>query len=247
MAPQYYSALTEQMYIAYLGRPAENRGLQAFSNKLDAAATTAEPLKLDQLARVYMGTPALVDLLTDLANSEESIALYGANTPLDTYVNSIFIELFNRPAKAAGLAYWVSQISEGKISRAAAPMEIMAGAYANTTDVAQSAIDRAVVANKTSVALHFTASIDTIDELIMYRGPVATQSAHDMLHTVTSTTDVPAFQSSIDDVLYKLTLFGYAAAAPSSGETAVQADLYIASAATVDPHVQVTLVGIAVA
>lgn len=251
MASQYYSTLTEQLYIAYLGRPADIRGLRPFSEKLAAAVHTTQAPDLGRIAQAYMGTPALVDLLSDMANSAESVALYGANTPLDTYVNSIFLELFNRPVKAAGLAYWTGQISEGKISRAAAPLEIMAGAYANTTDVAQAAIDRAVINNKTSVALHFTASIDTIDEFVGYSGTAAARTAHDMLHTVTATTDVAAFQAAIDAVIEKIEVAGYGSINNPRGNYMQQTDHLASADSEVAPtsfplvdHSHVTLVGV---
>ncbi len=193
MAAADFYNLTQELYISYFGRPADPRGLEAFAQALSDANAPTDIVELNAAYKTNAGLKALVD---SFGTSTESATLY-SSVDVDTFVNSIFLNVLGRAPKLAGLNYWNAEISSGRVTRAGAALSIMAGAFANTTDPVQAAIDQAVVLNKVAVAANFTASIDNVDELIAYKGAAAAGTAREMLHTVDQNTNVTTFQTTV--------------------------------------------------
>ncbi|MFP5393486.1 MAG: DUF4214 domain-containing protein, partial [Gammaproteobacteria bacterium] len=198
MAASAYYDLTQQVYISYFGRPADPRGLEAFATGLSNANA---PTTIGELNTAYKTNPAIKSLVDSFATSTESATLYGS-ADTDTFINSIFLNVLNRPAKLEGLNFWNTEISSGRVTKAGAALAIMAGAYANTT--AQGLSDQAVINNKVAVANSFTTGIDTVEELIAYKGAAAANTARNMLHNVVETTTVTGFQATVDATLTNL-------------------------------------------
>ena len=98
--------------------------------------------------------------------SRESQDLYGLSLPLK--INSIYHNLFNRNAEAAGLQYWSTLVATGRISAPAAALEILKGAQGS---------DAAAVQNKLAASSAFTQALDTPAEVAGYAGMAAALSA----------------------------------------------------------------------
>src|SRR5579871_4637464 len=94
-----YSAVVQELYVAYFGRPADYFGLQNFEAALAAAGA---PTDAGALVGAYSTNSAVKTLIDSFGNSAESAALYGSGST-ESFVNAIFENLFNRPAAVAGL------------------------------------------------------------------------------------------------------------------------------------------------
>jgi hypothetical protein len=93
-----------QLYLAYLGRPADPAGTSFY---LDNPAWT-----LHSAAQAF-----------EAAAESAYEASSGA-----AYVDEIYRNLFNRGAEAAGSAYWLGEVAAGRVSLAFLPMAILLGA-----------------------------------------------------------------------------------------------------------------------
>ncbi len=208
MAAADYYVVTQQLYISYFGRPADPRGLEAFAQALSDAGA---PTGVVELSAAYKTNAAIKGLVDGFGASTESAKLY-ASGDVDTFVNSVFLNVLGRPAKFAGLNYWNAEITSGRVTKAEAAMKIMAGAFANTTDPTQAAIDQAVINAKVAVASNFTHAIDSAETLMAYKGATAAGTARTMLQSVSDLTNVSAFNATIASTLVDLV----AAAVPTT-------------------------------
>ncbi|HEY8024512.1 MAG TPA: DUF4214 domain-containing protein [Burkholderiaceae bacterium] len=182
-----YGTVVQQLYIAYFGRPADSGGLTNFSAALQAAGAPAD---IGNLSVAYTSNPTLKALIDSFGTSAESQTLYGSGTT-SSFVTAIFQNVLGRAPASSGLAFWVTAIDSGNLTKADAALAIMAGAEANTTT--QGRLDAALIANRITIAENFTSTISTS----AYVGPAAAADARTMLGTVTSTTDPAAFQATI--------------------------------------------------
>ena len=142
----------QQAYLAYFGRPADVSGLSFYADKTEA-----------QVVAAFSASP-------------ESQAFFGSLNTL-AQINTIYQNLFNRPAEPAGLTYWSGEINAGRLSLAQASMGILNGA--------QNA-DKIAVSNKLAASTAFTAALDTTDEMIGYQGTAVITSARAFLASVSS-------------------------------------------------------------
>jgi Ca2+-binding RTX toxin-like protein len=142
----------QQAYLAYFGRPADVSGLSFYNDKSEA-----------QVIAAFSASP-------------ESQAFFGSLNTL-AQINTIYQNLFNRPAEPAGLTYWSGEINAGRLSLAQASMGILNGA--------QNA-DKIAVSNKLAASTAFTAALDTTDEMIGYQGTAVITSARAFLASVSS-------------------------------------------------------------
>ena len=129
-------------YLAYFGRPVDATGVQFFASRSEGEVAAA------------------------FDASRESQDLYGLSLPLK--INSIYHNLFNRDAEAAGLQYWNTLVATGRISAPAAALEILKGAQGS---------DAAAVQNKLAASSAFTRALDTQAEVAGYAGMAAALSA----------------------------------------------------------------------
>jgi len=201
MAAQDYTAVVQQLYVSYFGRPADYFGLQNFSAQLDAMGAPKTFAAL-QAAVGANGASPLAQLVNSFNNSAESVALYGNDNSqigVSKFVAAIYQNVLGREADTAGFNFWVNAISSGTLSKANAAAAITAAASTNTS--AQGMQDAITVANKLTVATTFTAALDTPTEFNAYAGDAAAATGRSLLQGVSNTTDVTAYQANIDDAI----------------------------------------------
>ena len=203
MAAQDYTAVVQQLYVSYFGRPADFYGLQNFSAQLDAigAPTTFAAVQA-AVGGDRAGTTALSKLVNTFSNSAESIALYGNDNSqigVSKFVAAIYQNVLGREADTAGFNFWVNAIASGTLTKANAAAAITQAATANTT--AQGLLDAQTVANKVAVATAFTTALDTPSELNAYAGDAAAASGRGLLTGVNSSTNVTAYQTTINSTI----------------------------------------------
>ncbi len=118
----------QKAYIAYYGRPADVAGQDYWVGQLKAAGNS-----LDSIINAF-------------GNSAEAQTLYGGQT-IQQQITKIYQQEFNRAPEQGGMDFWVTQISNGKVSAAAAALAILQGASGN---------DKVIASNKLVVASAFT-------------------------------------------------------------------------------------------
>lgn len=203
MAAVDYNGVVQQLYVSYFGRPADYFGLQNFTAQLNAigAPTTFAGLNAAVQADAT-GTSALSRLVNSFSASGEATNLYGTDTTqlgVSKFVAAIYQNVLGREADAEGFAFWVKAITSGDVTRASAAADITAGALVNTS--AQGMLDKMTVEKKLAVATNFTTALDLPSEFNAYAGDAAAASARGLLQGVTSTTDVAAYQSTVDTTI----------------------------------------------
>lgn len=145
----------QQLYLAYFGRPADIDGLGFYASNPN--------LDIWSVAAAFSASP-------------ESQALYGAGFSDET-INAIYQNLFNRDAEPAGLLYWSTEVTSGRLTAAGAAYAIFLGAQNE---------DKVAVQNKMAISAAFTTALDTDLEITGYTGDAAAAAARTFLHTVTS-------------------------------------------------------------
>jgi hypothetical protein len=203
MAAQDYTAVVQQLYVSYFGRPADFYGLQNFSAQLDAIGAPKTFAAVQAAVGADAGgTTALSKLVNTFSNSAESIALYGNDNSqigVSKFVAAIYQNVLGREADTAGFNFWVNAIASGTLTKANAAAAITQAATANTT--AQGMLDAQTVANKVAVATAFTTALDTPSELNAYAGDAAAASGRGLLTGVNSSTNVTAYQTTINSTI----------------------------------------------
>ncbi|NRR29090.1 DUF4214 domain-containing protein [Oxalobacteraceae bacterium] len=138
------AAQIQALYVAYFNRPADYFSLPAWQTKADA------------LGLAYVANAFSV--------AKEYTDLYAGKSLADT-VNSIYLNLFNRPAEAAGLVHWVNLIQSGQTDIGHVALDILNGA--------QNA-DLISVTSKVAAATTFTTSLaNSADGIRGYDGDAA--------------------------------------------------------------------------
>ena len=192
IASDYQNAVQE-LYVAYFGRPADATGLVNFENALLAAHA---PTDIQGLNAAYNTSPAIQSLLNNFGTSAESIALYGTGNTA-AFVSAIYQNVLGRTPVAGdpGAAWWVNEITSGRLTQGNAALSIMAGALVNTT--AQGILDGELINNRIAAASYFTAQLSYISGgAVVYSGNAAAAAARTMLSEVTATTTATAYQTS---------------------------------------------------
>jgi S-layer protein len=205
MAATDYTALVQQLYISYFGRPADTYGLQAFTTQLNTLGAPTTAAALDALVQ-SQPTGAIAQLVNSFSASPESVALYGTGTSIleiSKFVNAIYNNVLHRDADTGGGTYWINAIMSGALSKANAALAITNGALANTSE--QGLRDAATVKNTLSVATEFTDSLDSIPKINAYAGDAAAAAARGLLLGVSDTTVVADYQVQIDATITALT------------------------------------------
>lgn len=152
-----YTEAVQKLYVAYFSRPADAAGLTYWENVVTANG----------------GNTAAVS--TAFANSQEYKDTFVGQSQYQI-INTIYMNLFGRPAEPAGLAYWGQGLINGTFTVAEAVTTI-AGAAQGT--------DATAYANKVAAATAFTAALDTSAEILGYSGTAANLAAKTFLAGVT--------------------------------------------------------------
>ncbi|KTT46052.1 hypothetical protein RSA46_04630 [Pseudomonas oryzihabitans] len=199
MAASDYTNQIQQIYLAYLGRPADPAGLAYWADQVDSQG--------GDLSVVLSGFSA----------SAESAALYGEMSTQQT-ISAIYSTLFKRDADDAGVAYWQEQIESGAVDPAQAALAILLGAQdsditaANNKLTAANAFTASVEASGTTgyseadalaVGRDFLNSIDASDESIADLDTAVAAAVAQATGMDTPTTPepepTPAFTATLDD------------------------------------------------
>ena len=186
-----YQAVTQALYVAYFGRPADPAGLANFESALLAVDA---PVDIAGLSAAYTTNPAVKSLIDSFGTSQESIKLYGSGNA-SSFVTAVFQNVLGRTPQAGGLAFWSSAINAGTLSQGDAALAIMAGALASQSP--QGLLDAQLINNRLAVAANFTAAVSREDAGDAYSGTGAAQSARTMLSAVAASTDPGAYQTSV--------------------------------------------------
>ncbi|WP_313409429.1 DUF4214 domain-containing protein [Stutzerimonas kunmingensis] len=118
----------QELYIAYLGRPADKAGLDYWMAELNA-----EPAVL-----------TLEDLRANFVNEQPEYANTYGGLSTAQIVAKIYENLFGREGEAEGLAYWTGEVQSGNV-----PVDMLLVAFLNGASEA----DRAVVDQKVEDAM----------------------------------------------------------------------------------------------
>jgi Ca2+-binding RTX toxin-like protein len=210
----------QKLYIAYFNRPADPLGLAYWENQaaLNGGSTAA-------IANAFSA-------------SAEYKSLYDGKSSAQI-VNALYLNLFGRPAEAAGLDFWVTRLDNQTLNVGNIAFAILSGAQNS---------DRLVVENKATAAAQFTTNVNLPAEITAYSSAAASAIAKAWLAAVTDTpASLNAALSSVDSTIASIV----ALSAPVSpgGDTPTPltltltagtdnltggegADLFIASAAT---------------
>ncbi|HEY0846259.1 MAG TPA: DUF4214 domain-containing protein [Noviherbaspirillum sp.] len=207
---EYYDVV-QQLYVAYFGRATDSAALINFAGTLKSYGASSN---IQELNTAYANNAQIRDLIDTFGTSAESNALYTGDTT--SFVTAVFQNVLNRPPQTDGLTFWRDAIDEGRLTKANAALAIMAGALANTS--AQGVLDAALINNKIRVATNFTCSIDTASEMNGYRGSGPASMVRSMLANVTSSTDVEAFQATVESTLSSMA--GSSGASPQGHQDA---------------------------
>lgn len=181
--PEQYTDVVQQIYMAFLGRPADAVGLGFWAQ---AFADRRAPTTIAGFISAYPTDASTKNLVDNFVNSAESLSLYTGNNA--AFINAVYLNAFNRNAEIAGRDFWSGFLDRGQISRAQAAMWILAGAQND---------DAIVAAKRIQAATYFTAALDNATKILRYSGPITNQAARELLGTITATTDMEAFKSTI--------------------------------------------------
>ena len=198
-----YSALVQELYVAYFGRPADAAGLVNFENALLAADAPAD---IADLANAYATNAAVKSLIDSFGTSAESTTLYGTVesnlASAQAFVTSVFEHVLNRAPAAAGLAFWANAIMTGSLSIGDAALSIAVGAQTNST--AQGLLDAQTIANKLAVAAEFTSAVSDATGLDEYKGAAAANIARALLSGVDNATVPAAYLGNVQSAVASL-------------------------------------------
>ena len=121
-APAEYSELVQRIYLAYLGRPADFRGIGFWQ---DAFSKRKLPLDVANLIGAYSTDDAVKQVIDSFAAGAESQALYTGNNA--AYINTIYRNIFNREVEPGGLAFWSGFLDRGDLTRGQVVLWILNG------------------------------------------------------------------------------------------------------------------------
>lgn len=150
----------QKLYVAFFNRPADFLGLQYW---------------IDQ-ATANGGSTAVV--ANAFSASTEYKAIYSGLSTAQI-INTVYMNLFNRPAEPAGLSFWGGVYDKGYLTLANIAISIANGAQND---------DLTTLNAKVTAATNFTANLDTTNEIVGYSGDAANAVAKAWLSTITSST-----------------------------------------------------------
>ena len=186
-----YQTVVQELYLSYFGRAADPAGLSNFETALANAGAADD---IQGLVTGYSSNPALKSLIDSFGTSAESSALYSNNSTTE-FVTAIFKNVLGRAPQQAGLDFWVSAISSGRVTKGDAALSIMAGALANTT--AQGLLDADLINNRITTADYFTEQVNSQNAVPYYKGAGAATIARTNLSAVTAQTNTVSYQPMV--------------------------------------------------
>ncbi|HEX8954670.1 MAG TPA: DUF4214 domain-containing protein, partial [Burkholderiaceae bacterium] len=198
LAASDYQNVTQALYVAYFGRPADPHGLANFETALMNAGAPAD---VAGLSEAYAANSAVKALIDSFGTSQESAKLYGSGNS-SAFVTAIFRNVLGRTPAADGLSFWSNAIDAGTLSQGDVALAIMAGALSNQST--QGLLDAQLITNRLTVAANFTGALSRQDVPDAYSGAAAAQSARTMLAAVTAGTDAVDYQATVQSTISSL-------------------------------------------
>ena len=133
----------QQLYIAYFSRPCDPAGLDYWTDQGISRSAFA--------ANMYL---------------QPEFKNVNGNLSVESQVNQIYLNLFNRNADATGLLYWTSQIEKGALQLASIANDLI---WASENNPGGSS-DASTLANKTSAAVSYTTQVRTsVSSILAYQ------------------------------------------------------------------------------
>jgi hypothetical protein len=139
--------VTEAVYIGYFGRAGDPTGESYWLEALNSGTFTQ-----NDMAASFAVQPEATGLYAFLANPSNATL-----AQIDTFIDSVFQNVFNRAVDANGLAYWQSQLQASLGNPQAVSAFIV-----NVISGAQGA-DATTISNKVTVADYLTQTLITAD------------------------------------------------------------------------------------
>ena len=180
----------EAMYVAYFGRGGDGPGYLYWNNQLatEEAGGTPKSSAVVNVADAFAVQPEATSMYSFLAsppatlNPTDPVQIAGVNS----FINQIYQNLFNRAADTSGLNYWQTQILSGAVSVGSAVYAIANGALG---------ADQSVLADKITAASYFTqqtygANLDS--------GSAFLAAAHASVAGVVDSTTLNNSESAVD-------------------------------------------------
>jgi hypothetical protein len=196
MATTYYNDL-QKLYVAYFNRPGDTTGLANYETQLEAAGTDAKAI-----------AAVMARISAEFSNSTEYKANFTGKTNAEI-VDTVYMNLFGRPADEGGKKFYADNITAGKLSVAAVVTEVAKGAQGS---------DLVAYNNKVTAAAAFSAALKSTDS---YNTQAAATAAKAFLSNVT---DNASLATAIDPVQLQVSIAKVnAAAQPFSLETGLAA------------------------
>jgi hypothetical protein len=155
-----------ELYLGYYDRAPDNTGLQFWLSAYNSA-----------IAAGVNPTAELTVLANDFANSSESTAIYpfltappGTVSPA-SFVTQVYNNVLNRPPDAAGLAFWVNQLTTGQTSVGGFIVTVEA-----SVNMQSGTADAITLAAKITVAEDYVARITAAGVAFTHASAVATMA-----------------------------------------------------------------------
>lgn len=152
----------QALYIAYFNRPADYLGL------------SYQMAEADKFGLQYVAD--------QFAKSPEYTATYAGKGTAEI-INTIYLNLFGRPAEPAGIKFWGDALNNKVLSLGNIALSIYNGALND---------DKIAVSNKLEAATAFYASLDTSEEIVGYSGDAANQVLKNWLSSITTDASLEA-------------------------------------------------------
>lgn len=165
-----YDADVQKLYVAYFNRPADPLGLIYWN---------------DQIAKNGGSITAVANAFSA---STEYKDIYAGKTTAQI-INTIYTNLFGRPAEPDGLTYWGARLDNGTFN---------IGTIAYSVYVGAQNADKTAINNKATAAGLFTAAIDTNAEIVGYAGLAANTVAKTWLAGITTDATLTTAKSTLD-------------------------------------------------
>lgn len=172
----------QSLYIAYFNRPADYLGLKYWT-----AQAQANGGSVAAVANAFSASP---EYTTQFAGQSSA-----------QIINTIYMNLFGRPAEPAAIDYWGTRLDNKVFNIGTIATSILQGAQN---------LDKTTIQNKVAAAEAFYAAMDTSVEITGYDGPAANAVVKTWLSTVTS--DAASLTAATDAAALNTVLANAAAA-----------------------------------
>jgi hypothetical protein len=170
----------EMIYIAYFGRAGDPDGTNYWVNELNAGGDTVIS-GLTGVAAAYSLAPEASAEYPLLANPSAA-----SQTDIQTSINAIYQNLFDRTADAAGLAYWTAEVNGIIATHNSLTIANGIGQMAVSIALAAQGTDQITLANKATVAQWLTQQYEAAGVNSFPTQSAEFAFAHSLIASVTS-------------------------------------------------------------